>query len=246
MESSPYARPMSRESSVIPTVDGRERILLSAERLIAEHGAAVPLRDIAVDAGQRNNSAVQYYFGDRDGLIAAVVEYRLAPIERRRLAMLGDLEVEGLANDPARLLDVLARPMFEMSRPRKASTYARFLEQVRAHPSLRAIGLDETRAASLRIVIARLTRAISHLPTSLRTLRLATLTTTLFALLADRERALESGELDAAGDALACDDILRMLGAMLLAPVPATVPALPTRGQATEAASARSRTKRNA
>ena len=47
----------------------RELIIVAAERLIAERGVDVPLRDIAAAAGQRNNSAVQYHFGSRDGLI---------------------------------------------------------------------------------------------------------------------------------------------------------------------------------
>ena len=50
--------------------DGRERIIVAAERLIAERGIDVPLRDIAVAADQRNNSAVQYHFGSRDGDVA--------------------------------------------------------------------------------------------------------------------------------------------------------------------------------
>uniref|UniRef100_UPI0035C6F61D TetR family transcriptional regulator n=5 Tax=Nocardia seriolae TaxID=37332 RepID=UPI0035C6F61D len=49
--------------------DARERIILAAEQLIAERGPAVPLRDIAAAAGQRNNSAIQYHFGSRDGLV---------------------------------------------------------------------------------------------------------------------------------------------------------------------------------
>jgi AcrR family transcriptional regulator len=55
----------------------RELILLTAERLFAEHGiAAVPLRDIGAAAGQRNNVAVQYHFGDREALVLAVNAYR--------------------------------------------------------------------------------------------------------------------------------------------------------------------------
>ena len=43
--------------------------------MIAEHGIEVPLRDVAAAAGQRNNSAVQYHFGSREGLVAAVVAH---------------------------------------------------------------------------------------------------------------------------------------------------------------------------
>ena len=46
----------------------RGELLDAAERLIAEHGFEVPLREIAVAAGQRNNSAVNYYFRTQQDL----------------------------------------------------------------------------------------------------------------------------------------------------------------------------------
>jgi AcrR family transcriptional regulator len=60
----------------------RELILLTAERLFAERGiAAVPLRDIGAAAGQRNNVAVQYHFGDRETLVLAVNAYRVSVMD---------------------------------------------------------------------------------------------------------------------------------------------------------------------
>ncbi len=56
----------------------RSDILDAAERLIAERGIQVPLRDIAVAAGQRNNSAVNYHFRNRQDLIDAIVRRRLS------------------------------------------------------------------------------------------------------------------------------------------------------------------------
>lgn len=70
----------------------RERLLLTAERLIAEAGVGqVSMRQINAEAGARNLSAVHYHFGSLDGVIAAILEYRMAPIERRRSAMLDEL-----------------------------------------------------------------------------------------------------------------------------------------------------------
>ncbi len=51
----------------------------------------MPLRDIAQAAGQRNNSAVNYYFRNRQELIDAVVQRRLQPMERERRLMLDAL-----------------------------------------------------------------------------------------------------------------------------------------------------------
>jgi len=52
-----------------------------------EHGiAAVALHDIGAAAGQRNNAAVQYHFGDRDTLIREITTYRAAASEDTRAA----------------------------------------------------------------------------------------------------------------------------------------------------------------
>ena len=70
----------------------RERLLLTAERLIAEAGVGqVSMRQINAEAGARNLSAVHYHFGSLDGVIKAILDYRMGPIERRRSAMLKEL-----------------------------------------------------------------------------------------------------------------------------------------------------------
>ncbi len=53
----------------------RDRILIAAAHLFARHGIEeVRLRDVAVLAGQRNSSAVQYHFGGRWDLVAGILE----------------------------------------------------------------------------------------------------------------------------------------------------------------------------
>ena len=53
-------------------VDSKTAILTAAERMIAERGVDVPLREIGAAADQRNNSAVQYHFKTRAGLVEAI------------------------------------------------------------------------------------------------------------------------------------------------------------------------------
>ncbi|MFF0493156.1 TetR family transcriptional regulator [Nocardia sp. NPDC003482] len=193
----------------------RERLILAAERLIAERGAAVPLRDIATAAGQRNNSAIQYHFGSRDDLVAAVVEHRMATLEVRRLELLA----ERTADDVHDLLWALVVPMFELSARHGIDHYARFLERIRAHPSVTdAANLDDENRASVRIIMRGLERALPNLPARLRIRRLRTLPTVLFALLADHERAIEAGRVDP-GDTAAWAEVVDMLAGALTAPV---------------------------
>lgn len=190
----------------------RERILLTAERMIAEHGAGVSLRDIAMAAGQRNNSAVQYHFGSRHGLIDTLVEYRIAALEARRLELLaqreaGDLDVRGL-------LAVLVEPMFNVPYQQGATHFARCLEQVRAHPALSdSANLTTRERPAVRVIFTRLDRALRDIPEPTRRSRLQSLPTVLFALLADHER----GRGTPAGSDTA--GVVDMLTGLLTAPV---------------------------
>lgn len=194
----------------------RERIIVAAERLIAEHGVDVPLRDIAAAAGQRNNSAVQYHFGSRDGLIDAVAEYRIADLEQHRLLLLAESE----AQDVRSLVSALVVPMLTVPYEHGATHYARFLEQVRTHPALAAdTNLDRAGRAAVRLIIVRLDRALGELPAAVRRRRLRVLPTVLFALLADRERALDDVSRD---DPDSAAELVDLIVGMLTAPVSTT------------------------
>jgi AcrR family transcriptional regulator len=78
--------------------DTREELIRSAERLFASRGIdGVSLREITRAAGQRNTSALQYHFGDRPGLLQAVIDKHRADTEPRRHALLDQCEAVGTA-----------------------------------------------------------------------------------------------------------------------------------------------------
>lgn len=102
----PYPGPVARSSE-----PARQRIIEVAERLFAERGIEGPtLREIGVAAQQRNNSAVQYHFGDRMGLLAAVLTPHLDQLDRERERTLRELDAAGAASLDA-LVGVLVRPL---------------------------------------------------------------------------------------------------------------------------------------
>jgi len=79
--------------------DTKERILDTAERLFADHGfPATSLRDITQEAGV-NLAAVNYHFGGKEGLLIEVLERKIAPVNRARLAQLETLETAA-GSDP--------------------------------------------------------------------------------------------------------------------------------------------------
>lgn len=187
----------------------RADILDAAERLIAERGVQVPLRDIAVAAGQRNNSAVNYHFRNRQDLIDAIVRRRLEPMERERAAMVDALD--GDTDDVRAWLRIMVLPFIGVGSP----YYARFLRAASLH--LRA-DVDESQGPVWPQVLERLAKAIPTDDRHARGRRVSAIATTMFALLAERERMAEEG-----ADMGSPEEIVAMLAAALTAPLPADV-----------------------
>jgi AcrR family transcriptional regulator len=89
----------------------RDAIIRSAERLFASRGIdGVSLREINRDAGARNASALQYHFGDRAGLLRAVLEKHRADTEPRRHALLDRYALDG-EPDTRSLVAALVLPL---------------------------------------------------------------------------------------------------------------------------------------
>jgi AcrR family transcriptional regulator len=108
------------------------KLLDVAEQLVAEHGFdLVSLRAVTARAGV-NLAAVNYHFGTREGLFQALVERRVAPINRERLAVLDRLEAEAGDGGDLRLEDVLEaffRPVVTIYRDslRRREVFFRFM-----------------------------------------------------------------------------------------------------------------------
>ncbi len=92
-------------------LDTRAEIIRAAEQLFAARGIdGVSLREINRAAGQRNASALQYHFGDRNGLLRAVIDKHRADTEPRRHALLDQYEADGV-EDLHVLVAALVQPM---------------------------------------------------------------------------------------------------------------------------------------
>ncbi|WP_328394235.1 TetR family transcriptional regulator [Nocardia sp. NBC_00416] len=185
----------------------RADILDAAEQLIAEAGVQVPLREIAIAAGQRNNSAVNYHFGDRRELIRAVIERRLEPMERERADMLAALAPDA-RHDVEALLRILVIPLTTVD----SDYYSRFLQSAARYLPT---DLDGTQGTVWPRVLDELASAIPTADPAAERRRITAVATAMFALLAEWERKARPEAAPA--DFLA--EIVTMLGAMLTAPV---------------------------
>lgn len=195
----------------------RELLLAAGERLIAERGTDVPLRDIATAAGQRNTSAVHYHFGSRENLVRAILELRSAPQEARRLQDLSHLEADGQADDLRGLVDILVRPICEVPYEQGATHYGRFLAAVLHDPGIGDVVLDPARWPAGQLVATRMWRILDDLPTAIRARRISMILNVGIALLSDHER--RSGESPGAPEPDAVDDLVAMVLGMLTAPI---------------------------
>lgn len=102
-----------------------------AERLFAERGVnGVSLREIGAAAGQRNTGAARYHFGSKEGLVDAVFEHRMVPVNARREELLAELDSTGRAHELRSLTEAFLLPLSEqlgdVDRP---SWYLRFSVQ---------------------------------------------------------------------------------------------------------------------
>ena len=173
----------------------RGALVESAERLFAERGIeGVSLRDVSKAAGQRNNSAAQYHFDDRQGLVAAVYEHRMQHVDARRHAYLAthDHDVRGLVEATViPLLDVVAET---------DGWYARFLARTRWDPIAWEVLQSLSTSTSFETVVRGLNRELAHLPRPIRRHRIDQLLTLVLGTLAGWEgghRRLDRATLSA-------------------------------------------------
>lgn len=126
-------------------------LMTTAERLFAERGInAVSAREIAVAAGQRNTNAVKYHFGSPQGLVDAIFEYRMGPINARRTELIAQFDRQGRAQDPYALAEAFVLPLAELldqlrDSPSEGSWYLRFCVQAAytVHPDVVTFALDD-------------------------------------------------------------------------------------------------------
>lgn len=80
--------------------------------MYAERGInGVSLREIGAAAGQLNTGAARYHFGSKTGLINAVFEHRMVPINQLRMQILDELEATRRTADMRALTAAFLQPL---------------------------------------------------------------------------------------------------------------------------------------
>ena len=117
----------------------RDRVLEVAERLFAERGLdAVSIRNITGAAGV-NLGAINYHFGTKEQLIAAVFDRRMGPLTEERLRALEAAE-KAAGDEPPKLeavLEAIFRPAVEqtMDPKRGGSIFGKLMARCLVEPN---------------------------------------------------------------------------------------------------------------
>ncbi|HTH28503.1 MAG TPA: helix-turn-helix domain-containing protein [Sphingobium sp.] len=198
-----------------------DKIIDTAERLIGLHGFdAVSLRQISEAAGQRNNYAVQYHFGDVAGLLRAIRMKRVPEVEARRAEMLAEAERDGRTGDTRALIDVLFLPLIDYRDQNGERSFARFVFAMHGSPEAMRIsgGIFEGMPAAGR-TFGYLQTANPGIPMHLMLERLRLVAIMVLSSIFRRLAPFDS----AVDDAALVDDVLEMASAALIAPVSAAL-----------------------
>ncbi len=105
----------------------KERILDAGEALIAAEGFdGATLRQVTSAAGV-NLAAVNYHFGNKEGLLRAVLARRIGPINSERIAALDRLEARATPPTLAEVTQAFLLPMLAMHHDEKGRAFIRRL-----------------------------------------------------------------------------------------------------------------------
>lgn len=114
--------------SVDPKIEPKERLLDAAEHLFAERGFEGASMRALTQAAGLSVSAANYHFGSKEELLRATLRRRVAPVNRRRLARLDELEAAPAPPSLEPVIEAFLGPaveQFEAMRGRGEGAFAR-------------------------------------------------------------------------------------------------------------------------
>jgi len=115
----------------------RSRVLDVAEVLFAERGLdRVSVRDITKKA-RVNLAAINYHFGTKSELIAAVFERRIVPLNQARLAALDQIEKASGAKGPRleKVLEAFIRPALQQQSLEGGGAFSKLFGRCLSEPN---------------------------------------------------------------------------------------------------------------
>jgi len=202
------------------------QLLLAAERLFAEHGLdGISLRQISIEAGSSNNSAIRYHFGTKDDLLRAIFAYRLGDLMQRRAL----LRARSNPDDLRAQLEAHVLPLIELAES-PDSSYVSFIEQLQRAGAVEVLLHQSDAVKSQDEFASGMQRLLAHIPESARSMRIQQAQDVAVHLAAERERAVRRNDA-AVPFALFVSGVVDGLAGFLEAPASAETDRLIARGE---------------
>lgn len=170
----------------------RDRLLEQGALLFARHGVdGVTARQLHEAAGARNESALQYHFGSKEGLALEILRRHLDAVEQRRARLVAAIAAEGRERDLRTLVHALAAPMAADLETDAGRAHLRLVANL-DHPSLAYRAPFRLTDAPAGAAVARwLREALAALPEPVLVERLAALREQLIGLMGRRAQMLD-------------------------------------------------------
>ncbi|UUZ59415.1 hypothetical protein [Nocardioides sp. B-3] len=171
----------------------------------------------AGEAGQKNNSAAQYHFGSKLGLVNAILDARSASVQQRRKELVASLD----ESDLRAVVTAEIAPLAEsISDPGHSRFYLRFPATAVNDPALRAAWSQDPRPqqAEVRRLHRNVAALLPDIPRRVVQRRLEWAARVTLPLLAEHEELRHSGK-GAADTALVVRELVDMQVALLSCPI---------------------------
>lgn len=194
----------------------RELLLEHGALLFARHGVAgVTARQLHEAVGARNESALHYHFGGKEGLALAILRGHLEAVEGRRARLVAAIVADERPRDLRALVHALAAPMADDLGTALGRAHLRLVAMMDQPAMAFASPFRLVEAPAGVAVVRWLGQALAHVPEPVRVERLAALRSQLIGLMAQRARLLDDDP--AARGAGSSDLFLHNLVDMLVA-----------------------------
>lgn len=178
-------------------VETRHKLKAVARRLFALHGVdSISIKDILVEAGQRNNASIQYHFGSKEALIGELLVDGARQVDALRQSMLDRMTAEGGPRGVREVLEALVRPVDQITEgDEQEGTYIRFLSDVQMnHRDLVRHYLGDQWTLGYRRCLDHLRGLLSDVPAPLLEQRMSMVGIYANAIFAAKETARDSGQ----------------------------------------------------
>lgn len=212
----------SRNKHASRSARTRLRFIRAAQKLYASRSIdSVSLNEITIAAGQKNRNALQYHFGNRDGLMQAILDSHADPVAALRQSYIDSIDLKqwSAAEAGAR---VLIMPLGDYIRDQPEGIYyVRILSQLAAINSA-ATNPDSRSKLSFRSVPrleSLMNEAMGHLGRAESRRRMFLVVSITFHSIADICRAFDGADEKATSARSAMlEQVVGSISALLSAP----------------------------